>query len=290
MSEPGATSGSVGASSPARSVRARFSAAASVYGDRAHIQREIAKRLVLLLPPRLLASRILEVGCGTGILTQMLSVRFPYARIEAIDLSRDMVAKAERAIPLPRIRWIVGDAAHFRGRRRYPLIISSSSLQWMIPFREAIQNLASLLCGDGLLAFSMMMDGSLSELRNARLEVAPDKPPLGRLPTEDEIGQALGASRLWVSSWHTRTVRAQYPSVEEFLSSIRQLGVTGGDVSKAERPLNRSEIGQLIECYRSQNAVPGGGVYASYKVCFVQARPRGALRREGIQPLFTPQH
>ena len=35
--------------------------------------------------------RILEIGCGTGIISLMLAQRFPKAQIEAIDINLDAV-------------------------------------------------------------------------------------------------------------------------------------------------------------------------------------------------------
>jgi ubiquinone/menaquinone biosynthesis C-methylase UbiE len=60
------------------------------------------------LPPR---ARVLEVGCGTGVLTRALAVALPDARITAIDRDERLLAEARRRCPEGRIRFERQDAA-----------------------------------------------------------------------------------------------------------------------------------------------------------------------------------
>ena len=60
------------------------------------------------LPPR---ARVLEPGCGTGILTCALAAALPDAQITAIDLDERLLTEARRRCPLPRVRFERQDAA-----------------------------------------------------------------------------------------------------------------------------------------------------------------------------------
>jgi len=60
------------------------------------------------LPPR---PRVLEVGCGTGILTAALAAALPAAQITAIDLDERLLAVARARCPEARIRFERQDAA-----------------------------------------------------------------------------------------------------------------------------------------------------------------------------------
>ncbi len=60
------------------------------------------------LPPR---ARVLEPGCGTGILTCALAAALPDAQITAIDLDERLLAEARRRCPEARIRFERQDAA-----------------------------------------------------------------------------------------------------------------------------------------------------------------------------------
>jgi ubiquinone/menaquinone biosynthesis C-methylase UbiE len=60
------------------------------------------------LPPR---PRVLEVGCGTGILTAALAAALPNAQITAIDQDERLLAVARQRLPEARIRFERQDAA-----------------------------------------------------------------------------------------------------------------------------------------------------------------------------------
>ena len=84
-------------------VAARFGAAAHRYEDHAPVQRITAERLAgdiarLRLPPR---PRILEIGCGTGLLTQALARRLGPADWTVTDISPAMLAASQRGPALP---------------------------------------------------------------------------------------------------------------------------------------------------------------------------------------------
>ncbi len=73
------------------------------------------------LPPR---PRVLEVGCGTGILTAALAAALPTAQITAIDLDERLLAVARSRCPDVRIRFERQDAAALPyAARRFDLAI-----------------------------------------------------------------------------------------------------------------------------------------------------------------------
>ncbi|MFT3966382.1 MAG: class I SAM-dependent methyltransferase, partial [Sphingobium sp.] len=79
-----------------------FGRAAASYDDAAAPQRQAAAlvaRLARRQRPGALAGeapRILEIGCGTGILTRHIRAAWPIAELVVSDLSPDMVGQAAR--------------------------------------------------------------------------------------------------------------------------------------------------------------------------------------------------
>lgn len=62
--------------------------------------------------------RVLEVGCGRGVGTQIIFERFGAAHVTAFDLDPDMVAQARRRLagrPPARLRLFVGDVTAIDG-------------------------------------------------------------------------------------------------------------------------------------------------------------------------------
>lgn len=258
----------------ARDVAARFSRAARTYEVRATIQAEAADRLVALLDGIEDPERILEVGCGTGLLTERLLARFPRAALDALDASEGMLAEARRKLGAkPGVRFVRGDARTFRAERPYSLIASSASLHWLAPIGEAVAHLAGLLEPGGRMAGAAMVEGTLRELHQVRRRVAPGKAPRGRLPSDAELRSALLGAGLGVEVFETESSAILCPSARALLEALRSQGLTGGAVSRAAAPLGRGELRRLVEEYEA--AYRGeGGVRATYRIACFRARKR----------------
>ncbi|HEY5596932.1 MAG TPA: class I SAM-dependent methyltransferase [Candidatus Bipolaricaulota bacterium] len=73
---------------------------------------EFHQAVLRSIPPEFKGSvRVLELGCGTGELTQRLLERFPYAQVYAVDYSAKMLAVARHklAAHADRLQLIEGD-------------------------------------------------------------------------------------------------------------------------------------------------------------------------------------
>ena len=68
--------------------------------------REGYERMAQLLPGTL--SRLLDLGCGTGLELETIFARFPQLEVTAIDLSNAMLQKARAKFPGRRLRLIQG--------------------------------------------------------------------------------------------------------------------------------------------------------------------------------------
>lgn len=256
---------------PERTVSRRFSASAPTYEAHAFVQHRVAEKLSLLVPPSDRVARILEIGCGTGILTRYLLQSFSHATIDAIDLSPRMIATASAQLAAaPTINWHVADARFYRSRHRYDLIVSSSALHWIDPLIEGFHNISSLLKKDGRFAFALMLNGTLAELHESRLRAAPQKPPLGKLPRLAEVTDDLRLCGLDVQEQTEEIETENHATATAFLHSIHERGLTGGLVSRAANPLNRAEMQRLIELYTAAYS-HGGSVRASYVVGYFTA-------------------
>lgn len=83
---------------------------------------------------------ILEIGCGTGYLTQLLCEKFPKAAITAVDLSSGMIELAKEKVREDRISFICGDIEELSIERHYDLIISNATFQWFNSLHTTIKN------------------------------------------------------------------------------------------------------------------------------------------------------
>jgi len=170
-----------------------FGVRASDYERHADLQRSIADRLALLLPP-LDAPRVLELGCGTGLLSRHFFAQYPDGNFVFTDLAETM---------LEQCRFNVGGQA--RGRARFvqmdgskpdaalgsfDLIATSMALHWLSDPVASLDALRSLLAPHGVLLFAALGPESFSEWRTVlEAEGLPDgvitTPPLPGIVAEE---------------------------------------------------------------------------------------------------------
>lgn len=79
----------------------RFGRAAARYEAQAGVQARMADALLSLWSDRAAPARILEFGCGTGLLTRRLQARFPGAAHLATDASPEMIDLARASVHDP---------------------------------------------------------------------------------------------------------------------------------------------------------------------------------------------
>ena len=172
----------------------RFSNAASTYDQHAAPQLELIEALLEQLPATA-PHRILDVGAGTGLLTEKIATRYPTTPIDAIDLSEEMIEQSQKRLHhLPQIDWIQADAETYVPQQPYTLIVSSAALHWSPNLTATLQNLYNALQPGGHFLLGLMLRGTLWELRELRRRIAPTKGIGLTLPTENIVTEQINIS------------------------------------------------------------------------------------------------
>ena len=81
---------------------------------RAMVQRHYEAALMQQIGGRVSGERVLEIGCGRGVGTEIIFKRFGAREVHAFDVDSDMIALARSRLsgfPSDRLRLFVGDAA-----------------------------------------------------------------------------------------------------------------------------------------------------------------------------------
>ena len=93
--------------------------------------RHLAGKMRRLGVPR--GARILDIGCGPGLVTRGLARRAPESLLIGLDLSEPMIRQARQALPgenePPRLRFLVADAGRLPfADAAFDLVLSSATL------------------------------------------------------------------------------------------------------------------------------------------------------------------
>ena len=101
--------------------------------------------------------KYLEIGCGPGILTQIVAAQHPKAEITANDISLEMIKLAQQDLSedlKTRINYKIGDACDINSIKnlgKFDLIYSTFTLHHWDNAESAIKNLYSMLNENGIL-------------------------------------------------------------------------------------------------------------------------------------------
>lgn len=237
------------------------------------MQRDAAAHLAAWLPETPGDGAILEIGCGTGALTRELARRYPRHPLHVVEISAAMTERCRTTLPgMGAVSFHVADAATFLPSDPLALVASNCALHWVAPLHRLLRALHKRLPAGGELVASIMVDPTLGGLRDVREEVAPHKPPRGRLPNAVEALASMQEAGFVLACSETRTFVQTHASAGEFLRALHEMGVTGGAVSRSHQPLNRSELRAVEALYQRRFGERQGQVRATYHVLFVKAK------------------
>jgi trans-aconitate 2-methyltransferase len=99
------------------------------------------------------ARQVVDLGCGPGNSTELLSRRFPAARVVGTDNSEAMLASARER--LPEARFELSDIATWAPHEAPDLIYANAALQWVPDHEKLIPRLFAALAPGGVLAVQM---------------------------------------------------------------------------------------------------------------------------------------
>ena len=98
-------------------------------------------------------NEIIDLGCGTGMVTAVLRERWPEARIVGVDGSAAMLDKARQ--DFTDIEWQEADVGTWVPQVAPDLIFSNSVLHWLDGHGQLFPRLAGLLAAGGVLAVQL---------------------------------------------------------------------------------------------------------------------------------------
>jgi len=238
-------------------VQRNFNRGALTYDQYAGIQKETAAELMgMLTRSGRRYHRILEIGCGTGILTELLAREYPRARILAFDIAPEMVRAAQTKLNnYQGITYLVADGENLQlaGQVSFDLIVSNMVFQWFTGYLRPFALYYKALAEGGDFIFNTLGKGTFAELYTClnRPEPFVDRKLLG------EVLVQAGYQENQVKE----SVKLEYfVSSREFLRALKKIGAHNYLVDGLGTSGTGQEIFKIInrydERFRNEQGVP----------------------------------
>lgn len=221
-------------------VAAAFSAAASTYETAARAQDIAAAHLTAIVGGlnRPAVPDVLEIGCGTGLLTRRLRPVIA-GRWLVTDLSAAMLETARRSVADAEFRVLDAEKPDLADRR-FDLIVSNLAAQWFTDLGATMAGLAALLKPGGHLAFSTLGEHSFRQWR--LVHQALDLPcgiPL--FPSAKVFAAQLPPG----TRTEEQDFTLDYPHGRAFAAELKRIGA--GTPTPGHRPLTVKDMRRVLE-------------------------------------------
>jgi trans-aconitate 2-methyltransferase len=197
--------------------------------------------------------RAVDLGCGPGNSTEVLSTKLPAARVNGVDSSPDMIEAARKR--LPRLEFAVEDIGAWRDPGPFDVILANAVLHWLPDHANLFPALLAKLESGGALAVQMP-DNLCEPTHRLMRETAMNGPWAQKLRSAAETRTTLndaawyfdvlrpGAARvdIWRTTYHHQLAGGVGAVVEWF---------KGSGLRPFLDPLTASERSAYLERYTS---------------------------------------
>jgi malonyl-CoA O-methyltransferase len=253
-----------------RAVRRSFSRSAHHYDAVARLQKQVAAKLVQLLPFKSTDGLWLDLGAGTGfLLDAMQSDRFSGHMI-AVDLALPMLQQSRcKSFDDRAVSWVCADIEclpFLPGQ--VDVVVSSLALQWCENFSQVFSGVKKVLKPGGVFGFATMGPGTLLELKQAWAEVdhfthvSPFYDPEALLACLQSEGFTLASMKQEIR-------QLAYPSVMALMQELKQTGAHHMTWDRKRKLTTKQQLQNMMDAYPKQSQQ--GDIQASYDIIYVLA-------------------
>jgi len=228
----------------------------SFYDDKHSFVTKLGEGVLEMLAPKP-GERILDVGCGTGHLTNQIAEAG--ADVTGMDASAEMISTARAAYPA--LKFVVADAADFSFDRPFDAVFSNAALHWVHRAEEAIVCMSRALESGGRFVVEFGGKGNVRRIYST---------------LEQAIWELAGI----------RVSAANYfPGIGEYASLLEKHGIEVANAMLFDRFTRLEDdddgIGNWIRMFRRAALEPLSDEMKSAVIDRVKERLRDSLYKDG---------
>lgn len=267
-----------------------FGRAAESYDRSAHLQKmvgdDLCDRFKSVFDSRGFdrPSYLLDLGCGTGYFSQRLLEDFDPQTLVLGDISKDMLHCAMERSNQCRVEGRPLGFTHNNSisacqldaenlgfsENSIDLIFSSLALQWASDLSRVMGHVRHCLRGDGLIAFSTLLDGTLSELKSAWASVDDQQHVNEFLLFEDHL-KVAEENGLSVEYAEQTNVVLPYDKPIKLMKDLKAIGAHNISSERPKALMGKSKLNGVLRAYEQYRRLDGK-VPATYRVGYFVLR------------------
>lgn len=118
--------------------------------------------------------KILDLGCGDGVLTQILSNLVPKGYVVGVDASKGMIEVAKQK-ESDNLKFLLMDINDLDIDEKFDIIFSNAALHWVKTHQKLYEKLSLILNTNGTIRFNFAADGNCSYFFNIVKQTIQEK-------------------------------------------------------------------------------------------------------------------
>lgn len=246
-----------------------FSLAANTYDGLAILQQTVGLKLLQQFPKQRNYEQVVDVGCGTGFLTQQLFSSSSTNTLVAVDIAISMIQRARIKIGKG-VQYICADA------EAIPLIeystdivVSNLALQWCQNLLTVFNGFKRLLKKEGQLLFSTFGPETLRELKQAWSEV-DDYQHVNDFYSAGDLVVFLKQAGFEEIKIETKYYHSRYLTVIELMRELKGIGAHNVLSNRNRKTTSKTNMQAMISAYEKNRV--DAMIPATYEIFFVTAK------------------
>jgi malonyl-CoA O-methyltransferase len=244
-------------------IRNAFNSAASNYNDNAFLQNEIASRLaeklkVISIKPQ----TIIDLGSGTGLLSNKTAEIFPNANLICVDFAQQSLLKNSQNLKVCANAYELPFASN-----SVEFIVSNLMMQWCADLKALFNECFRVLKPEGLILFTTFGPDTLKELKRSWSAV-DNSTHVNNFIDMHDIGDQMLQSGFQSPIMEMENITLTYEKVLDLMHDLKSIGAQNvGNRSKALT--GKTKFKKMIEMYESYRT--DGKLPATYEVIYGHA-------------------